>query len=60
MNIFIENWDEWVGGEIEEQNEEDYQGDYQEDYQEGYELYVDDLDFCVSYNIIQDCIYYFF
>lgn len=56
MNIFTENWDEWAGGETEEQNEEDYQGDdqedYQEDYQEGYEPHADDPDFCVSHNIL--------
>lgn len=52
VNIFTENWDEWAGGETEEQNEEDYQGDYQEDYQEGYEPHADDPDFCVSHNIL--------
>lgn len=51
---FTENWDEWAGGETEEQNEEGYQ----EDYQGGYEPHADDPDFCVSPNILLDCIHY--
>lgn len=47
-DLQCENWDEWAGGETEEQNEEDYQEDYQGDYQEGYEPHADDPDFCMD------------
>lgn len=43
-----ENWDEWAGGNQDEDDEE-YDDNYGEDYQEDYQPHVDDPDFCVSF-----------